>query len=74
MRHLLGSLIPVALAFSLSACGQSVTGTPAYVTIGNAWNDSDALPKASEWCAKWSKVARYRYMEDYRVTFDCVKG
>lgn len=69
--------IPLTLlttAALLAGCGQSVTGTSSYVTVGNAWNDADALPNAAEWCAKFGKSARYRYMEKYRVTFDCVSA
>jgi hypothetical protein len=62
----------VSLALVLAACGQSVTGTKAYVTVGNVWSDAHALPLAQEHCEKYGKTARFKYIENHRATFDCV--
>jgi hypothetical protein len=52
---------------------QSVTGNAAYVTIGNVWNEGDALPLAETHCGKYGKIARFNRMQGYRAIFDCVK-
>lgn len=52
---------------------QSVTGNAAYVTVGNVWNESDALPLAEKHCGKYGKIARFNRMQNYRAIFDCVK-
>lgn len=66
-------LLP-ALLIVTTGCGQSVSGTSAYVTVGNVWNDADGLAEATKWCAQHGKVPRYRFMERYRATYDCVSG
>jgi hypothetical protein len=70
MKH----LRVLVLAFALSACGQGVSGSPAYVTVSNVWSDADALPKATAYCDYYGKVPRFRFIKDHRATFDCVQG
>ena len=79
-------LVIAAAALTLSACGtndtdrayaigfsQGVSGNAAYVTISNVWKEADALPLAETHCGKYGKIARFRYIERYRATFDCVR-
>lgn len=52
---------------------QSVTGNAVYVSVGNVWNEADALPLAETHCGKYGKIARFNRMEGYRAVFDCVR-
>lgn len=62
------------LLLGLTACGQSVSGNSSYVTVGNVWSDADALPKAEAHCSTYGKTARFKYIDKYRATFDCVQS
>ena len=66
------TLLMLGLPLFLGACGQSVNGNSSYVTVGNAWNDSDALESATKWCGQFGKQPRFKMQREYRVTFDCV--
>lgn len=61
----------------LSACAgrlvpANVSGTSAYVSVGNIWNAGEALPYATKHCAEYGKVPRLTHMEGYSAIFDCV--
>ena len=54
-----------------------------YVSIGNVWNEMDALPLAEEHCSKYGRTVNFNSMvvflkekipmvENYRARFDCV--
>jgi hypothetical protein len=62
------------LTVLLGACGQSISGNESYVTVSNVMSEPDALPKATEYCAQWGRVPNFKWLIDYRVTFDCVEG
>lgn len=52
--------------------GQHIVGNETYVTVSNVYNEIDALPLATEHCAKFGKAARFNHMERIRAIFDCV--
>ena len=63
--------------------GCCVVGNKNYVSIGNVWNEMDALPLAEEHCSKYGRTAKFNSMvvllkekipmvENYRARFDCV--
>ena len=62
-----------ALSVLLGACGQPTNGDSSSVTVSNAYNEYDALPKATEYCAQFGRVPRYQFLENYRATFRCMK-
>lgn len=52
--------------------GQNVVGNETYVTVGNVYNEIDALPLAEAHCAKYGRSAHFARMEPARAIFDCV--
>lgn len=76
----------LSLMFVIASCGtnetdraypigfsQSVTGNAAFVTIGNVWNEGDALPLAETHCKKYGKIAKFSRMQAHKAIFDCVR-
>ncbi len=51
---------------------QNVVGNETYVTVGNVYNEIDALPLAEAHCAKYDRAAHFTRMEPARAIFDCV--
>lgn len=72
------ALVLVLSAALLSGCASmrvfpaGVSGNETYVTVSNVWNSAEALPYATEHCAKYGKVAKMKHSEGYSVVFDCV--
>jgi hypothetical protein len=66
------SLAVAALSVLVGACGQVATGDSSYVTVSDAYNKYDALPKATDYCAKFGRVAEFNYLSNYRAHFDCL--
>lgn len=67
-----------AAALALSGCATArllpagVSGNEAFVSVSNVWQVNDALPYATEHCAKYNKVPRSTGQHNHTVTFDCV--
>jgi hypothetical protein len=57
--------------------GQYVIGSETYVSVSNAYTETNALPLADAHCAKFGKVARFNHREQadeqVSVIFDCVE-
>lgn len=53
--------------------GQDVAGNEMSVSVSNVWSEMEAIPLADQHCARYGKVARFKHMEYYRASFDCVE-
>lgn len=62
------------VATALAACGSSVTGNSAFVSVNGTGETAQSLPKATEWCAKYGKVPRISGRDSYAVHYDCVRA
>jgi starvation-inducible outer membrane lipoprotein len=73
-----------ALALLLAGCatgpnnlygglnGQGVTGNEVSVIVSNVWNEMDAMPLADKHCKQYGKAARFRSIQNYKASFDCI--
>lgn len=74
--RIMKALVCVSL-LALSACAArlipaGVSGNETFVTVSNVWNSSDALPYATQHCARYGKIPKMTHSEGYSVVFDCV--
>ena len=71
---LIGTVAVLCGCSTMRVLPAGVSGNEAYVTVSNVWNSADALPYATEHCAKYGKIPRMRHSEGYSVVFDCVES
>jgi len=76
MKHVRASYILALVAvLAVGACGASVTGNEAFVTVTRANTPAEGLPAATEWCAKYGKIPRHSSTSGYSraiQNYDCV--
>jgi hypothetical protein len=66
--------IALGVALVLPAC-TDVSGNGEFVSVRNVWDASQALPKATEWCARYGKVPRMSISDELNshYSYNCVR-